>query len=115
MGAAYLAGLAVGYWKDKEDVVNNQKIDRIFTPEMEEEERKAKRKAGIRQSSMHTAGQKTSRRKKRNRRRARGRAYHINRINRMKQNRAEPQRGPRGFFSIEIPCFRCSCRYPGYC
>ena len=44
MGAAYLAGLAVGYWKDKEDVVNNQKIDRIFTPEMEEEERKAKRK-----------------------------------------------------------------------
>ena len=36
MGAAYLAGLAVGYWKDKEDVVNNQKIDRIFTPEMEE-------------------------------------------------------------------------------
>ena len=44
MGAAYLAGLAVGYWKDKEDVGNNQKIDRIFTPEMEEEERKAKRK-----------------------------------------------------------------------
>ena len=44
MGAAYLAGLAVGYWKEKEDVVNNQKIDRIFTPEMEEEERKAKRK-----------------------------------------------------------------------
>ena len=44
MGAAYLAGLAVGYWKDKEDVVNNQKIDRIFTPEMEEEERKAKRR-----------------------------------------------------------------------
>lgn len=44
MGAAYLAGLAVGYWKDKEDVVNNQRIDRIFTPEMEEEERKAKRK-----------------------------------------------------------------------
>ena len=28
----------------RQDVVNNQKIDRIFTPEMEEEERKAKRK-----------------------------------------------------------------------
>ncbi len=44
IGAAYLAGLAVGYWKDKEDVVTNQKLDRIFEPEMEENERAAKRK-----------------------------------------------------------------------
>lgn len=44
MGAAYLAGLAVGYWKNKEDVVNNQKLDRIFMPEMEEADRVAKRK-----------------------------------------------------------------------
>ena len=34
MGAAYLAGLAVGYWKSKEDVVKNWAIDRTFTPEM---------------------------------------------------------------------------------
>ena len=27
MGAAYLAGLAVGYWKDKNDVINNWNID----------------------------------------------------------------------------------------
>ena len=39
MGAAYLAGLAVGYWKSKEDVVNNWAIDKVFTPEIEEEER----------------------------------------------------------------------------
>lgn len=32
MGAAYLAGLAVGYWKSKEDVVRNWAIDRTFTP-----------------------------------------------------------------------------------
>lgn len=36
MGAAYLAGLAVGYWKNKEDVIKNWQIDRVFAPEMEE-------------------------------------------------------------------------------
>lgn len=44
MGAAYLAGLAVGYWKSKEDVVKNQQLDRVFTPNMEEEARQTKRK-----------------------------------------------------------------------
>lgn len=42
MGAAYLAGLAVGYWKDKEDVVKNWNIDREFEPDMEEEVREEK-------------------------------------------------------------------------
>ena len=32
LGAAYLAGLAVGYWSGKEDVVRNWAIDRTFTP-----------------------------------------------------------------------------------
>ena len=32
LGAAYLAGLAVGYWSSKEDVVRNWAIDRTFTP-----------------------------------------------------------------------------------
>ena len=36
MGAAYLAGLAVGYWTSQEDVLDNQRIDCIFTPKMEE-------------------------------------------------------------------------------
>ena len=35
MGAAYLAGLAVGYWKDKEDVTQNWDIDRVFQPDIE--------------------------------------------------------------------------------
>ena len=34
MGAAYLAGLAVGYWTSKEDVKKNWAFDRIFKPEM---------------------------------------------------------------------------------
>ena len=39
LGAAYLAGLAVGYWKSKEDVLENWQIDQTFEPQMEEEKR----------------------------------------------------------------------------
>ena len=39
MGAAYLAGLAVGYWASKEDVVKNWAIDRQFQPEIGENQR----------------------------------------------------------------------------
>ena len=39
MGAAYLAGLAVGYWKDREDVRKNWAIERTFTPNISEEQR----------------------------------------------------------------------------
>ena len=39
MGAAYLAGLAVGYWASKEDVVQNWAIDRTFAPNIGAEER----------------------------------------------------------------------------
>ncbi len=42
MGAAYLAGLAVGYWKNKEEVLQNWAIDQIFTPKIPEEEREKK-------------------------------------------------------------------------
>ena len=42
MGAAYLAGLAVGYWKDKEEVVKNWAMDREFTPQIEEDTRAKK-------------------------------------------------------------------------
>lgn len=38
-GAAYLAGLAVGFWKSKEEILACRKIDRLFHPEMPEEER----------------------------------------------------------------------------
>ncbi|MBF6589873.1 MAG: glycerol kinase GlpK [Ktedonobacterales bacterium] len=39
LGAAYLAGLAVGYWSGLEDVTRNWAVDRVFTPHMEEERR----------------------------------------------------------------------------
>ena len=40
MGAAYLAGLAVGYWKNQEEVKENQETDRIFMPELDEKTRR---------------------------------------------------------------------------
>lgn len=42
LGAAYLAGLAVGYWKSREDVMQNASIARVFRPEMAPEERERK-------------------------------------------------------------------------
>ena len=36
LGASYLAGLATGYWKNREDVLSNWKISRIFAPQMED-------------------------------------------------------------------------------
>lgn len=35
LGAAYLAGLAVGYWSCKEDIANNKVIERTFAPRIE--------------------------------------------------------------------------------
>lgn len=39
LGAAYLAGLAVGYWKDQEELKNLIKAGETFEPEMDEEHR----------------------------------------------------------------------------
>lgn len=44
-GAAYLAGLAVGYWKSQEDLIQNISIDKRFVPQIsfEEQQKKLKR------------------------------------------------------------------------
>ena len=39
MGAAYLAGLAVGYWKNKEEVLQNWAVDQTFTPSIDLQKR----------------------------------------------------------------------------
>ena len=41
LGAAYLAGLAVNYWKDTEEIKANHRIDRVFEPNMKEEQRQS--------------------------------------------------------------------------
>ena len=40
LGACYLAGLCVGYWKDIDDIRANIKVDKVFKPKMSEEHRK---------------------------------------------------------------------------
>ncbi len=42
LGAAYLAGLATGYWKDKNEIKVNADIDRIFKPEISDQERRSR-------------------------------------------------------------------------
>lgn len=39
LGAAYLAGLAIGYWKDKEEIAKQWQIERSFTPDFADEKR----------------------------------------------------------------------------
>jgi len=39
LGAAYLAGLAVGFWKDQATIAERRKVDRRFQPAMDEEKR----------------------------------------------------------------------------
>lgn len=36
LGAAYLSGLAVGFWKDKEEIAQKWKADKEFSPNMDE-------------------------------------------------------------------------------
>ncbi|SEF92106.1 glycerol kinase [Bryocella elongata] len=40
LGAAYLAGLAVGYWANTEAIAEQWQVDRIFKPEIDAEQRK---------------------------------------------------------------------------
>lgn len=40
LGAAYLAGLATGFWKSKEEIINQRETDKLFEPQMSEETRK---------------------------------------------------------------------------
>lgn len=44
LGAAYLAGLAVGYWQDLADVAGNWALDREFRPTMPDDDRERRRR-----------------------------------------------------------------------
>ena len=55
MGAAYLAGLAVGYWSAKDDVIANTAIDCVFDPQISADERE-ERVAGWRRAVERSFG-----------------------------------------------------------
>ena len=42
LGAAYLAGLAAGYWKDIDDIRKNWALSKVFHADMTEEQRSQK-------------------------------------------------------------------------
>ena len=39
LGAAYLAGLAVGFWSNKDEISKRWNVNRVFEAEMDEKER----------------------------------------------------------------------------
>ena len=39
LGAAYLGGLAVGFWKSRDEIRENWAVERVFSPQMEEEKK----------------------------------------------------------------------------
>jgi len=41
LGAAYLAGLAVGFWQGTKELVSNWQVDRVFQPSMDAKKRQA--------------------------------------------------------------------------
>ncbi len=55
MGAAYLAGLAVGYWTDVKDVIANCEIDRVFTPQIDDV-RRGEKLAGWKKAVSYSLG-----------------------------------------------------------
>jgi glycerol kinase len=55
LGAAYLAGLAVGYWDNLEDVAKNWALERRFEPDMPQDERQ-RRSDGWREAVRRSLG-----------------------------------------------------------
>ncbi len=55
LGAAYAAGLAVGYWQNLDDLQANWQVDRIWHPRMDAEERERRYRGWLKavQRSMH--------------------------------------------------------------
>jgi len=39
LGAAYLAGLAMGYWESEEEIAKQWKVDKVFEPQMSADQR----------------------------------------------------------------------------
>ena len=56
LGAAYLAGLAVGFWGSKEEVMRNIQYDRVFIPSIDPEEEQQSARDGPRLLNMLTDG-----------------------------------------------------------
>ena len=61
LGAAFLAGLAVGFWKDQRELEQLWSIDRIFTPQRDEEYRREKYEGWLRAVGYQTDAARSDR------------------------------------------------------
>lgn len=59
LGAAYLAGLAVGYWKDRDEIAQNREIEKISLPRWRSRTATSSTRAGSAQSSVRATGRRT--------------------------------------------------------
>lgn len=59
LGAAYLAGLAVGYWKDRDEIAQNREIEKISLPRWRSRTATSSTRAGSAQSSVRAIGRRT--------------------------------------------------------
>ena len=48
IGAAYLSGLAVGFWKDMEEIEKIRQVDKVFEPKMDMEKREKRYRGWLR-------------------------------------------------------------------
>ena len=48
IGAAYLAGLATGFWKDTEEIAKIREVDKVFEPQMDIEKREKRYRCWLR-------------------------------------------------------------------
>ena len=48
IGAAYLAGLATGFWKDTEEIAKIREVDKVFEPQMDIEKREKRYRGWLR-------------------------------------------------------------------
>ena len=48
IGAAYLSGLAVGFWKDMEEIERIREVDKVFEPKMDMEKREKRYRGWLR-------------------------------------------------------------------
>jgi glycerol kinase len=55
LGAAYLAGLAVGYWNSLDEITANWKVERVFEPQISDDQREH-RYAGWKRAIERAAG-----------------------------------------------------------
>ncbi len=94
LGAAYLAGLAVGFWKSIDDIAGQWQVDRRFEPSISPTSLERNEPAGAKQSNDRKVGIATSSIRDRPvQTKAKGKAHLMNRDQMLARARTDRRRG----------------------